>query len=144
MRTRRQRLEERALERKHNVLIVSDDEPWRDSCAEAFRSLGCQTRTRRNGVEAIEILHKEIFDVVVSDDSCHESMDPLELTLNILDLAPNHPLILLGGEDLARFGYLWRHWEVFFAGSKADVLEMIPRSVATIRKPSDSSVGGSP
>ena len=112
------------INHKLRVLVVATDKKWRDSYIEAFLAEGCEVKTVPDGMEALECLHKLLFDVVVADDSCC-NMDPMEFMFNVKDLASNEPIIMLGGKDLDGFEFVWKHSKVFFAGPKNELLSMV-------------------
>ncbi len=121
------------FERTLSVLVVTADEQWQGRCAQAFLDRACQVIKARSGLQALVSLRKSSFDIVIADDSCFD-MEPIEFTLNVRELAVNEPMLLLGGRELERFAYVWRRWQVFFAGPKEDLLATIPRCIHEARQ----------
>lgn len=80
---------------KHHILIVEDDEEINEYLRKEL-SLDFHTDSCSNGVEALEMLHKHTFDLVVSDIMMPK-MDGIELCKSIKrHLQFNHiPVILL-------------------------------------------------
>lgn len=119
------------LNHKPRVLVVTSDERWRDSCTQAFRAEGCEVNTVPGGLQALDVLQRNLFDIVVTDDS-YSNMGPIEFLFNVRDLASNEPFILLGGNGLERFEDVWRRCNVFFTGSKDRLLSAIPDSIERV------------
>lgn len=71
------------------ILFVDDEQPIRDMLARHFEFLGYQTSKAQNGREALSILDREPFDVVVTD-LLMPVMGGLELMRELRD---NHPTI---------------------------------------------------
>lgn len=49
------------------VLVVDDEDELREIFVDEFRAIGAKVFEARQGVEALEILHREKIDVVLSD-----------------------------------------------------------------------------
>ena len=110
------------------VLVATADADWQRQCEIVLVKRGCLVHTACDGFEALGMLCRHVYDCVVVDDSLSD-VGPIELSLNVRDLAPNEPLMLVGGDDLTRFGRVWRLCNVYYAGPKAQVLEAIPAAL---------------
>ena len=53
--------------RSKKILIVDDDELIRDCCVEILTNSGYTVETASNGMQAIERLSAETYDLVISD-----------------------------------------------------------------------------
>lgn len=110
-----------------NVLLITADEPWREECLGSLKERGCDVKVASDGFQATDLLHRRMFDIVIMDDSL--TVGPIEFSLTLRDLVPNHPLVILGGNGLDRFASVWSHCGVFHAGTKSEALSMIPTAV---------------
>ncbi len=50
-----------------SVLMVDDTTAIREAIARSLARRGCRVTTATNGVEALEILRKQSFDVIITD-----------------------------------------------------------------------------
>ena len=50
-----------------SVLVADDEELMRQTIGDVLGSYGCKVKLARNGLEAIQMLRKEPFDLVLSD-----------------------------------------------------------------------------
>src|SRR5436305_13043659 len=50
-----------------SVLMVDDTTAIREAIARSLTRRGCRVTTATNGVEALEILRKQSFDVIITD-----------------------------------------------------------------------------
>jgi DNA-binding NtrC family response regulator len=122
------------------VLVVTDDEPWKNLCVTAFVGDKCDVETAENAFDALDSLRGLFRDIVVADDSCPD-MEPMEFMFNVRDMTSNDPVILLGGEHLESYKNALKKWKVFFVGQKMRLLSMIPASVEIVRLRIENSDG---
>jgi DNA-binding NtrC family response regulator len=76
------------------ALVVEDDELGRECVAESLAEIGVETRTAKNGRQAIEMLAKEDVDVILSDLRMPE-VDGLALLRHAQKNAPTTPFVLM-------------------------------------------------
>lgn len=77
------------------ILVVDDEAPIRELIKKGlFQMGGFSVETAHNGIEAIEKIEKDIFDVVLTDLKMPE-MDGLELLKNIKGTRPEVMVILM-------------------------------------------------
>ncbi|MGH7393325.1 MAG: response regulator, partial [Candidatus Rokuibacteriota bacterium] len=50
-----------------SILVVDDDTPIRDLLEISLQMTGCSVRAAGSGEEALELIHRERFDLIVSD-----------------------------------------------------------------------------
>lgn len=97
------------------VLVVDDEDAFRDALARRLDRRGLDLRTATSGSQALEILAAESVDVVVLDIKM-PAMDGLEVLSRIKDAHPLTEVILLSGHadlqtslnglELGAFDYL--------------------------------------
>lgn len=75
------------MNRGITLLIVDDEKDIREMLSRHFRYLGYQVTVAENGKEALEILSKDKFDIVISDIMMPE-MNGVELLKNLRDHYP--------------------------------------------------------
>ena len=87
----------------YKILIVDDEPPVRDLFVDLFKKEDCQTIACASGEEALAILKKDAFDVVLLDIKL-PGMSGLEVLKNIRDTDKNLPVVMITGfgfdEDL--------------------------------------------
>jgi signal transduction histidine kinase len=67
------------MAKKEKILVVDDDPSIQETVAEMVSRMGYEVATARHGKEALEILRKDVFTIMVTDLQMPE-MDGLELT----------------------------------------------------------------
>ena len=89
--------------RKASILVVDDDPFMVDIIVELLEESGHSFRTALNGIEALDVIQKEAFDIVISNVHM-PGMDGLELMSRVQDIAPTVPFIITSGnvEDHAQ------------------------------------------
>ncbi len=77
-----------------NLLIVDDEQSYRQLLTLVFEGGGHQIRTAMNGREALRMLAEEAADVIVSDVKMPD-MDGIELLRNVRELSPGTGMIMM-------------------------------------------------
>lgn len=93
------------MEDKYTVLLADDEEEIRDGMANRlpWEALGFQIiGTAENGVEALEILEKEMPDVVITDIQM-PFMDGLEFIEKAMELVPYSKFVVFSGYDVFEY-----------------------------------------
>ncbi len=86
------------------VLIVEDEEALRQTMSKRLQRRGLEVGTAGSGEEALDILSREPFDVIVLDIKM-PGIDGIETLKRIKDIRPDYQVIILSGHaslDLAR------------------------------------------
>lgn len=87
----------------YKILIVDDEAPVRDLFIDLFKKEDCLPVACATGEEALRILKKDTFDVVLLDIKL-PGMNGLEVLKNIRDNYKNLPVVMITGfgfdEDL--------------------------------------------
>lgn len=112
----------------HRALVATADLGWRERCARAFLGEGWDVHTTSEGEQVLNLLRRHMYDLVVVDESFSD-MGLVEFSMNVRDIASNQPMTLIGGNNVSKFQHVWRHCNVFFAGPKDQVLEIIKQSM---------------
>ena len=89
--------EERNLTGSESILIVDDIEEQRNLAARLLSSLGYKTDTAENGSEALKILKKKRYDLVVLDMIMEDDFDGLDTFKEILKIRPDQKAIIVSG-----------------------------------------------
>ena len=85
------------IDKKHVCILVVDDEAgMRDMLSLALGSQGYQVATAVNGIEALEQIQKQRFDLVITDLKMPE-MDGIDLLDQIKKIAPKLEVIMTTG-----------------------------------------------
>lgn len=83
----------------YKVLVVDDEAPVRDLLSDLLKREDCKVTVCATGEEALELLKKDTFDVVLLDIKL-PGISGLEVLKNIRDANKNLPVIMITG-----FGY---------------------------------------
>jgi CheY-like chemotaxis protein len=104
-----------------HVLVVDDDTDVRSVVRRVITKLGHQVWEAGDGAEALELLKKTRFDLIISDVYMAD-MDGMELLVRVQQLERNVPVVVMSGG-----GHMLRE----------DVLKMASScgAVATLDKP---------
>ena len=82
--------------RKASILVVDDDPLTLDFIIEFLEESGFGCRKARNGIEALDIMQNETFDIVIANVHMPR-MDGLELMSKAREIAPSIPFIITCG-----------------------------------------------
>ncbi len=77
-----------------NILVVDDEKSMRHSLSIALEGWGHDTKEAASGEEAIGLVSKEVYDIVVTD-LVMEGMDGVDLLQKIKDLSPSTEILLM-------------------------------------------------
>ena len=113
---------------KLRTLIVTDDDDWRALFATALLKTACEVHTTSDGSEAGDMVRKHHYDLLVVDKALGRT-GQVEFVLNVRDLSPKMPLILICGSPTESQRAIWARTNVFFAGSRAEVAAKLPDAV---------------
>ena len=84
-----------------NLLLVDDEEGFVNVIANRMSKRGIDTTKALNGIDAIQALRKQDFDVAVLDLKM-EDMDGIEVLKIFKKMVPEMPVIMLTGHGSAR------------------------------------------
>lgn len=110
---------------RKRVLVAAGDPEWKKELCTMLRKKGCDVRTTEDGFEGIELVRHQKFALVIADESLDQA-GPIELALNIRDMKAHMPVLVVTGSGLERYNKVWKHCEVFFAGTREAALGKIP------------------
>ncbi|MEJ2545892.1 MAG: response regulator, partial [Calditrichaceae bacterium] len=79
---------------KANILIVEDEQAIRDALNMVLEEEGYQTQTASNGKEAMELVNKSDFDILITDLKMPE-MDGMTLTRQVQQICPQTSVIII-------------------------------------------------
>lgn len=82
--------------RQFHILVVDDEEIARGNIEHIMRKEGHQVSTAANGVQALEQVKKEEFDLIVTDLKM-EKVDGIQLLESIKQLSPHTEIIMVTG-----------------------------------------------
>ena len=114
------------------ALVASSDQRWRAKYVNALLNAGCDVHTATDGFQGLNLLRCQVYDLVLMDDSVND-LEPVEFSFNVREVAANNPVLMVAGNDVGRFGRAWSRCNVFFAGAKPQVLNLIQKAVLCAR-----------
>ena len=79
---------------KKRILVVDDNELFRDSIVETLRRQFYETEAAKDGPSAIEIIEQRHFDLVISDMKM-PGMSGIELLEQIKSINPEIPFLII-------------------------------------------------
>lgn len=89
-----------AIEKKRYKILVVDDEPGiRELLSDLLSFLGYQCYEAANGVEALEVLDRNEFDLIISDIRMPR-MNGIELLRAVKQRSLKVPILLISGYNL--------------------------------------------
>lgn len=78
------------------ILIVDDDERFRDVCKELSLSIGLETYIAGDGIEALELIEKHRFTIALVDLKMPR-MSGLDFLYHAREIVPELPVIIITG-----------------------------------------------
>ena len=84
------------LLRPFHILVVDDEEIARTNVQHILAKEGYQVKTAANGLEALEIAGKEVFDLILTDLKM-DKMDGMQLLEAVKDVAPHAAVVMITG-----------------------------------------------
>jgi ATP-dependent Lon protease len=84
------------LSRKHRILVVDDEEMTRRNLEHVFKKDGYSVETASNGVDALNLLEKSTYDVIVTDLKM-EKVDGMDVLGKAKSKDPNTEVVIITG-----------------------------------------------
>ena len=79
-----------------NILIVDDEEVVRLSHLRSLQSVNCNARVAEDGIEALEVMEQQAFDVILLDLRMPD-LDGMEVLRTIKDRWPESEVVVITG-----------------------------------------------
>lgn len=117
---------------KLKALVATGNDDWEAMFAEGLIQNGCDVHTSSHCLEAIDLLRKHRYDVVLVDEDLEDG-NQVEFLFNLRDMVPSMPVVLASGSSAHKRQKLWRLCNVFFAGSRTRVAGKIAEAVHKAR-----------
>jgi len=111
----------------HKALVATGDLDWRERCTRALLGVGWDVHTASEGERVLDLLRRHRYDFIVVDESFSD-MGLVEFSMNVRDIAPNRPMTLIGGANVARLQRLCRQCNIYFAGPLEEMLDVIRKA----------------
>lgn len=89
------------MQETQRILIVDDEQDILDFLSEFFDHKGFQPFTACDGVEALEIMERENFSLVLSDIRMPK-MDGIEFSKRVAAIYPETPVVLVTGHTIEK------------------------------------------
>src|SRR5881396_1727448 len=77
-----------------NVLIIDDEPLMRISIADALKAEGCQVKVATTGLEGMDLIRKEPFEIVITDLRL-PGMDGLQILQACKEVSPTTGVIVI-------------------------------------------------
>ncbi len=78
------------------IIIVDDDPPVREIMSEIIMSLGYHCLEATNGLEALEVINNNEFDIIITDIHM-PGLNGLDLMTKVREITPESPFIVITG-----------------------------------------------
>jgi len=88
------RADKNGVERAKKVLIVDDDERFRELCKDISEGMGLITSTANDGIEALEKISEDVYELALVDLKMPR-MGGLDLLHHLRDINPGIPVIII-------------------------------------------------
>ena len=82
---------------KVKILVVDDEPGWRDLLSLELLSEDCEVTTSSNAVDALQLLHKQTFDLVITDARMPGEIDGIDLIQTYRRVKPAQKAIFITG-----------------------------------------------
>ena len=83
--------------RKNKILIVDDEQGWRDLLSLELSSEDCKVLTASNADEALKFLSEQSFDLIITDARMPGSLDGIDLIKTYRKEHPTQKAIFITG-----------------------------------------------
>lgn len=92
------------MERDIHILVVDDEQGYRDLFIYMLEPLGVRVMCAENGREALEKIEKQKYDLILMDVHMPE-MNGIEALKKIMDIRPNQKVIIFSSSSDPEFKY---------------------------------------
>jgi DNA-binding NtrC family response regulator len=116
------------------ALVVSQELRWKLEYTKTLLTEKCDVHTAARGFDALDLLRKSVYDLVVVDESL-DYLGLVEFALNLRDLLEHLPVTMVAGENLRHFDRIWQKCNVYYVGDPANLLRHLPGAIAEAAKP---------
>ena len=86
-----------AAHKKIRILVVDDEQGWRDLLSLELSSEDCEVLTASNAEEALKLLHRQSFDLIITDARMPGPLDGIDLIKTYRDEYPGQKAIFITG-----------------------------------------------
>ncbi|MCC6145746.1 MAG: response regulator [Candidatus Hydrogenedentes bacterium] len=111
------------------ALVVSQNIRWKLDYTRILIAERCDVTTAARGFDALDMLRKAAFDLIVADESL-DYLGLVEFALNLRDRFDTLPITLIAGQNLRHFDRIWQKCNVYYVGDEANLLRHLPGAVA--------------
>ena len=119
--------------RTRALLVSGSPQQWQESLKAKLETGGFAVKTVDSGEKGLETLARGIFALIVVDDSCTD-MRALEIVLNIQDVAPYEPVVLVVSDEADDFRPIFKRRGVFFSGSAPETVGRIDEAMEKAKR----------
>lgn len=110
------------------LLVSGSPQQWQESLKGTLESAGFTVKTADSGEKGLEALARGMFALIIVDDSCTD-MRALEIVLNVQDVAPYEPVVLVVSDEANDFRPVFKRRGVFFSGSAPETVQRLPEAM---------------
>lgn len=118
----------------HTALIACCHQKRKEQYTRAALEEGWDVHTASRGIDALDLLHKRRYDLIIMDESI-DDQSPVEFSLSAADIASNQPAIVVAAKRFTPVKALWDKCRVIHAapfeetaGKLANLLEHVAAS----------------
>ena len=83
------------MEERERILVIEDDQPFRETLSELLEKEGYVVSGASNGLEAYELAKEHLFELIVADVRLPKGVDGIEAVSKIKEIRPNVKIIII-------------------------------------------------
>jgi len=110
-------------------LVAAGDDDWKVLFAKNLMECGCDVQTISDGGNALGQARRQRYDIVILDESL-PGTGRIEFVLNLREVAPRMPVIMVTGKLQEKERDVLSRCEVFFAGARSQALSKVREAVS--------------
>lgn len=114
-----------------HILIVDDQQDILEVLSAIFTKQGCDVTVTQNGFSALEALHKQTFDLILTDYNM-PMLNGIDLIQLIFEQAPESRIVLMTAHDSKKLRELVKQFNMFDYITKPFPLDTLKRIVNNV------------
>ncbi len=109
----------------HTALVACSHPQRKELYADTMLKRGWDVHTVSRGTDALEMLHKRRYQLIMMDDSVPDQ-SPLEFCLNATDIASNAPTLMVASGNFTPVQAIWEKCRIAAAAPARQIVKKLP------------------